>query len=121
MVDDIEIYRQSFQTRLKRDFEKRELRRQKAYQAIQSRLPQLVAKYQAIEAVYLFGSILRPGSFRPDSDIDIGIVGGTAEDYSTLWHELTEAFPEWTIDLRDLPANTRFTQRVIERGEKIYE
>ena len=119
-IDKIEAYQQSFQARLRRDFERREGLRQKAYHVMQNRLPVIIAKYQAIKSAYLFGSILRPGSFRSDSDIDLGIIGGSAEDYFALWHELTEALPEWNIDLRDLPPNTRFTECVLERGEKIY-
>jgi len=115
MVDKIEAYRQSFQARLQRDFEKREMLRQKAYQAVKKRVPEIVEKFPQVKSAYLFGSILKPGSFRPDSDIDIAIIGGIPEDYFALWHKLTEALPEWNIDLRDLPTNTRFTQRVIER------
>jgi predicted nucleotidyltransferase len=80
-----------------------------------------VAKYRAVKSVYLFGSILRSGAFRPDSDIHIAIEGGSAEDYFALWRDLEEALPDWLIDIRDLPPDTRFTEQVRQRGEKIYD
>ncbi len=120
MTIDIQAARQSFQARLQKKSEEREIIRGKALQAARAIAPTIVAKYPAVKAAYLFGSILRPGAFRPDSDIDIAIKGGSAEDYFALWHELENALPDWFIDLRDLPPDTRFTRRVHETGEKIY-
>lgn len=120
MATKIQAYRQSFQARLQRSLEEREARRKKALKEIKAVTPAIIAKYPAIEAVYLFGSVLRTGSFRVDSDIDLAVVGGTAEDYFALWHDLQEALPEWFIDLRDLPPGTLFTQRIHQTGEKIY-
>ncbi len=120
MTIDIQAAREAFQARLQRKFEQREAARENALQVARAAVPAIVAKYPAIKAAYLFGSILRPGAFRVDSDIDIAIEGGSAEDYFALWHDLEEALPDWFIDLRDLPPDTHFTQRVYRTGEKIY-
>lgn len=120
MITNIQDYRQSYQARLRRDFNQREIIRDKAKKAVLATAPAIITQYPSVKAGYLFGSILRPGAFRPDSDIDIAIEGGTAEDYFALWRDLQEALPDWLIDLRDLPPHTQFTQRVYETGEKIY-
>ncbi|MFN8456907.1 MAG: nucleotidyltransferase domain-containing protein [Anaerolineae bacterium] len=82
--------------------------------------PAIIARYPSIKAAYLFGSILRPGAFRGDSDIDIAIENGAAEDYFALWRDLQEVLPDWLIDLRDLPPDTVFTRHILSMGEKIY-
>lgn len=119
-VADIAAYRQSFQSRLRREWEQRESRREVALRTVRDVVPAIVAQYPEVKAAYMFGSILRPNAFRADSDIDIAIEGGSAETYFALWRELEAALSEWVIDLRELPTGTRFTQRVRETGEKIY-
>lgn len=117
---DIQAARRAFKVRLQKKFNEKEAARKKALQAVRAVTPGIIAKYSAVQSAYLFGSILRSGAFHPDSDIDIAIEGGSAQDYFALWHELEEALPDWFIDLRDLSPNTRFTRRVQEFGEKIY-
>ena len=70
---------------------------------------------------YLFGSILRAGSFRPDSDVDIAVDGNIGPDYFPLWGALEEALPDYAIDLRELPAEETFNDKVRLIGEKLYE
>lgn len=120
MITDIQTYRRSFQARLQQSLEEREARRKKALKEIKAVAPALLSQYPAIKAVYLFGSVLRSGRFQINSDIDVAIEGGAAEDYFAFWRDLQEALPDWLIDLRDLPPDTLFTQRVYETGEKIY-
>lgn len=119
-ADNIGAYRQSFQSRLRRERQERESRREAALQMVRSVVPSIIAQYPGVKAAYIFGSILRPNAFRIDSDIDIAIEGDSAEEYFALWRELEAALSDWFIDLRDLPAGTRFAQRVYETGEKIY-
>ena len=120
MATDIQTYRRSFQARLQQSLEEREARRKKALKEIKAVIPVILTKYPTINTVYLFGSVLQSGRFRADSDIDLAIEGSTAEDYFALWRDLQEALSDWFIDLRDLPPDTLFTQRVYETGEKIY-
>ncbi|MBE7469177.1 MAG: hypothetical protein DPW09_19015 [Anaerolineae bacterium] len=119
MMTDIQTYRRSFQARLQQSLEEREVRRKRALKEIKEVVPALLPQYSAIKAVYLFGSVLRFGRFQTNSDIDVAIEGGAAEDYFAFWRDLQEALPDWFIDLRDLPPHTLFTQRVYETGEKI--
>ncbi len=118
--EDIQAYRQSYQTRQQRGLAERETNRQEALQAVERVVPPIATKYPAVKAVYLFGSILRLGAFRPDSDVDLAIAGGTAEDYFALWQELQEALPYWLVDLRDLPPGAQFTERVYTTGKRLY-
>lgn len=120
MPIDIREARRAFHARLQKKFTTHELARKKALRTVRLIAPGIIAKYPAITAAYLFGSILRPGAFGPDSDIDIAIEGGDAADYFTLWHELEEALSDWPIDVRDLPPDTYFSERVYQQGEKIY-
>jgi len=120
MAIDIEAARQAFRARQAKNFKQREAAREAALRAVRAVAPAIIARYPAVKTAYLFGSILRPGAFRSDSDIEIAVEGGSAEDYFALWHALEEALPNWFIDLRDLPPNTRFTQRVYSTGEKIH-
>ncbi len=117
---DIKAARKAFLSRQQRALEQHEALRQNALQAVHSVAPSVIAKYQTVTAAYLFGSILRPGAFQADSDIDIALEGVSAEDYFALWRELEEALPDWLIDLRDLPLDQHFAKRVRNTGEKIY-
>jgi predicted nucleotidyltransferase len=114
-------YRQTFHQHHADQYEAREARRQKALTAICPLLPALAATTSSIQALYLFGSITQPGQFHPHSDIDIGLVEATAEDYFTFWRELETALPAWFFDVRDVSDDSFFAQRVKETGLLIYE
>jgi predicted nucleotidyltransferase len=120
MSINIRAARQAFQARLQKDLAEREASRERALKAVRAVAPQIIARYSTVKTAYLFGSILRSGAFRVDSDIDIAVKGASAEDYFALWHDLEDALPDWFIDLRDLPPDTFFTRWVYETGEKIY-
>jgi predicted nucleotidyltransferase len=71
--------------------------------------------------IYLFGSVVRPGAFRLDSDVDAGVEGADAQDYFALWRDLEREAPEWTIDLREVSGNPPFAERVRATGIPLYE
>ncbi len=102
MPIDIQAARRAFLSRQQKTLEQHEALRQNALQAVRSVAPAIIAKYPTVTATYLFGSILRPGAFQTNSDIDIAIEGGSAEDYFALWRELEEVLPDWFIDLREV-------------------
>lgn len=116
-----ESYRRTFQAREKRLRQKREARRQKALQMAQQVIPPIAATYPSVRRVYLFGSILRPGFFHQQSDIDIALDGSTAHDYFDFWRTLEEAMPNWTIDVRELDNNSFFSNQVRQTGLLLYE
>jgi len=74
--------------------------------------------FPAIRAVYLFGSILRPGRFRPDSDVDVAIDGEDVEVETSFWRMLEEALQR-DVDLR--PRIGAVARAVSEEGELCYE
>jgi predicted nucleotidyltransferase len=87
----IEIYRHTFRQRLQRDQESRERQRQQALQAVRDKAPAILAAYPSVRRAYLFGSVTRPGAFRPTSDIDIALEGTTAAEYFAVWRDLERA------------------------------
>src|SRR5436305_7675709 len=55
--------------------------------------------FSAIRAVYLFGSLLQPGRFRPDSDVDVAIDCDDIEMETPFWRMLEEELRR-DVDLR---------------------
>jgi predicted nucleotidyltransferase len=84
-----ERYRESWREREARRRAEAEARRAAAERAIQAVTP----RYPGIRRVYLFGSVLRPGAFRPDSDIDVGVEGDDGHGLFDFWRELEAAAP----------------------------
>ncbi|MBN1992335.1 MAG: nucleotidyltransferase domain-containing protein, partial [Anaerolineae bacterium] len=74
-----------------------------------------------VRRVYLFGSVTRPGAFRPDSDVDIGLEGANMALCFDVWRELERAAPAWRLDVRSLEPEDLFTERVRQKGEVVYE
>lgn len=69
-----------------------------------------------VEQVYLIGSIIRKGSFYPNSDIDVA-VESLKEDYFRIFGEL-ERLLERGIDLIEID-NCRFRDRIMAEGIRI--
>jgi len=113
--------RRSFIAREEKRRAERERQRQAALKAAQDALASLLPDYPTVRRVYLFGSVVRPGAFRADSDVDIAVEGVGPAEYFALWRDLEEAMPNWTVDLRDLVPGTPFARRVQARGQLIYE
>ncbi|HRV95950.1 MAG TPA: nucleotidyltransferase domain-containing protein [Anaerolineae bacterium] len=120
MSIDIKAAKKSFVARQQKRFEQQETIRIAVLDKVRKAIPAIVARYADVEAVYLFGSILRPGAFTYDSDIDVAVEKISAEEYFRLWQDLETALPDWAIDLRDLPPDTNFTRQIYRTGEKIY-
>jgi predicted nucleotidyltransferase len=86
--------------------------------AARTAICQLAPTYPAIQAVYLFGSIMQSGRFTPQSDIDVAIRCDDVAAESRFWRELEEAL-EWNVDVR--PFRHPITEAVSAYGETIYE
>jgi predicted nucleotidyltransferase len=78
----------------------------------------LAPTFPAIQAVYLFGSIMQRGRFTPQSDIDVAITCDDVAVESHFWRALEEAL-EWNVDVR--PFQHPITQAVSDYGECVYE
>lgn len=120
-VTDSKTYRQTFQERLQRDLETREVQRQKARQAVISKAPAILKEYPSVQRAYLFGSAARPGNFYPNSDIDIALEGTTATEYFAVWRNLEQALPDWTVDVREINDASSFADLIRRTGVLIYE
>ena len=74
--------------------------------------------FPAIQAVYLFGSVLHPGRFRPDSDVDVAIDCEDVEVETPFWRMLEDALQK-DVDLR--PRIGAVARAASEGGELCYE
>jgi predicted nucleotidyltransferase len=118
---DIAACRATFAAREEKKLAEREKRRQTALEAAANALNAILPHYSKVRRAYLFGSVVRPGAFRLDSDVDIAVEGVEAADYFALWRDLERAMPDWQVDLRDLAPGTHFAKRVQMEGRLIYE
>ncbi len=75
-------------------------------------------EFPAIQTVYLFGSILRPGKFSEHSDIDVAIDCADVFVESRFRREL-ERRCHRQVDVR--PCVERVAEAVEQTGEKVYE
>jgi predicted nucleotidyltransferase len=75
-------------------------------------------RFPAVRAVYLFGSLLQPGQFRPGSDVDVAIDCDNVEVETPFWRMLEDAL-ERDVDLR--PRIGAVAQAVEVGGELCYE
>jgi predicted nucleotidyltransferase len=95
----------------------REHLRQRQLTGTRKAIRQLAPRFPAIEAVYLFGSIVQPGRFTDHSDIDVAVKTNDVATESAFWRALEEAL-EWNVDVR--PYQHPITQAVADYGECVY-
>lgn len=119
--DAIAVYRQSYGERERRRRVRWERRRQEALAAIRWAVRTVAPSYPTVQRVYLFGSVTRPGAFRPDSDVDVAVEGLDAGVCFDLWRDLEQAASGWRLDVRPLEPGDPFSDRVRRRGVTIYE
>jgi len=119
---DVSRCRANLQARLAQQLQAREQRRQSALQAMRVAARSVLPRFPRVRRAFLFGSVLRPGAWRSESDIDIAIEGElSAEEYFALWRELERAAANWPIDLVELERDLSFAACVREGGELIYD
>ena len=90
----------------------REASREDVLARTEAALEEMSARYGITEA-YLFGSLVRPGRFSADSDIDVA-VAGLGADYWAFAAELSRRVGR-EVDLVDLPTS-RFARRICREG-----
>ncbi len=112
LPEEMAAYRQSFQRREQSRFQAGETRRKRARQAIHNAIQSIAPHYVVVRRVYLFGSITRPGTFSPRSDIDLGIDGGDMALCFKLWRALEKIIQDWPLDVRQLRNDDLFSERV---------
>jgi predicted nucleotidyltransferase len=114
-------YREQYHKRRRQARQQREAIRRQALTAVTQAIPSIAASFPSIRRVYLFGSVTRPGHFHSGSDVDVGVVGATAEAYFAFWRELEATLPEWLIDVRDVSDDMHFSHQIQQRGILLYE
>ena len=116
--EQIGLARQYHQQRESRRQTQREAERQHWLQRTREAILRLVPVHPEVRQVYLFGSLIQPGRFRPDSDIDVAIACDTIETESIFWRELEQELKR-DVDLRPLAGV--IAEEATTRGEKVYE
>jgi predicted nucleotidyltransferase len=98
--------------------EQREALRLRVLEQARAAIRRSAPRFPPIRAVYLFGSVLQPGRFRPNSDVDVAIDCDDIEMETPFWRTLEEAL-ERNVDLR--PRVSTIARAVETRGELCYE
>lgn len=83
---DISLWEQSLREKRQRN----EALRQSTLERIDAALRRLRERYTWKE-IYVFGSVLRPGRFSPESDVDFAVLGLPKHDLYRLVGELSDA------------------------------
>jgi predicted nucleotidyltransferase len=98
--------------------EEREALRREVLEQARSAIQRLAPRFPAIRAVYLFGSVLAPGRFLPDSDVDVALDSDDLEVETPFWRGLEDALHR-NVDLR--PREGAVVRAVEDFGEQCYE
>jgi predicted nucleotidyltransferase len=96
---DIRIAREYYYERETRRREDREKLRQQWLLRVKTAVLQCASRCTGIERVYLFGSLLEPGRFRADSDIDVAIDCDSLETECKFWRLLEQELQR-DVDVR---------------------
>ena len=76
-----------------------EQERLKKQRQVTAAIRHLAPKFTALRAVYLFGSLVRPGNYKRGSDIDVAVMCDDVAEESRFWRAL-ETELECDVDLR---------------------
>ena len=114
---DIEAVRQYYHEREARRRAQREAERQWWLQRVREAISRLALQYPGVRQVYLFGSLVQPGRFRPGSDVDVAVECDTLETESAFWRAL-ERDLERDVDVR--PLTGAIAETVANGGEQVY-
>jgi predicted nucleotidyltransferase len=115
---DIEAARAYYHQREAQKRVQRESERQRWLQNVRQVVVHLAGRYPEVQRVYVFGSLLQPGRFQRDSDIDIAVVCESLERESAFWRALERTL-ERDVDMR--PLTGAVAEAVAQTGELIYE
>ena len=113
----MESARQYHRARMAQRHEQRERLRLHWLQRVRAAILRLAPHYPGVQRVILFGSLIKAGQFRSDSDIDVAVKCDTLEGESAFWHAL-ELELERDIDVRSLTGTV--AEIVAREGEMVY-
>ena len=92
----------------------RERERRQVLSSVKDVLEELAPKYRFSRA-YIFGSIVKPGKFRRDSDVDIAIFELKDEDFFRLMAEISRKL-ERNVEICQMETVDERLRRSIEEG-----
>ena len=116
-VTDLETARRYYRQREARQRAQREKQRQQWLQRTREAVSRLVLDYPGVRRVFLFGSLTKPGQYRPGSDIDVAVECDTVEVESAFWRALEQELGR-DVDVR--PLTGAIAEVVTYEGEQIY-
>lgn len=114
---DVEAARQHYHEREARQRAQRETERQRWLQGVRQAVSRVVSHYPGVRRVYLFGSVVQPGRFRPGSDIDVAVECDSLETESAFWRALEQELGR-DVDVR--PLTGVVAEIVAANGEQVY-
>ena len=114
---DVDLARWYYHQREARRREAREAERQRWLERVRQAVSRLAPDHPGVQRVYLFGSLVTAGRFRPDSDIDVAVECDTPEGESAFWRALEQAL-ERDVDVR--PLSGTIAEVAAREGEMVY-
>jgi predicted nucleotidyltransferase len=114
---DLEVARQYHRKREARRRAQREAEREQWFQRVREAVSSLAVCHPGVRRVYLFGSLVQPGRFRPDSDIDVAVECDSLETESAFWRALERELGR-DVDVR--PLTGAIAEAVSRGGEQVY-
>jgi predicted nucleotidyltransferase len=114
---DLETARRYYRQREARRRAQREAERQQWLRRTRQAVSRLVVEHPGVRRVVLFGSVVKPGRFRPDSDIDVAVECDTVESESAFWRALERELGR-DVDVR--PLTDTIAEIAAYEGEQIY-
>ncbi len=119
---DLARIRANLEARESKRLEAREASRLRAVEMVRAVVQTILPAFPRVCRAFVFGSAIRPGAMRRNSDIDIAVEGDlTAEEYFALWRDLDRAIPGWQVEVIELDRQVHFAERVRKTGELVYE
>ncbi len=115
---DIKAARDYYYQREAFRWEERELMRRQWLKRVRKFVGCYAPRYPAIRRVYLFGSLLQPGRFGANSDIDMVVDSDSLESESAFWRIL-ERNLQRNVDIR--PMTEPIIEILAHGGEQVYE
>ena len=100
-LPEMEAARQYYHIRKAQRYEQRERLRLHWLQRVRATVARLAPRYPGVRRVILFGSLIKPGRFHQDSDIDIMVDCDSPETESVLWRALEREL-QHDLDVRPL-------------------
>jgi predicted nucleotidyltransferase len=110
--------REYHQRRGEERLREREALRAEVLESVRAAVLRLAPRFPAVQTVYLFGSLVQPGCFRPGSDVDLAVECDDLETESRFWRALEEDLHR-EVDLRSRRGGVA---RAVEAyGERCYD